>query len=665
MRHPCIGRHRRRLLVPCVSLVHQWICGMVIAVVAVLPVVAQAQGGPLVGKLNILRDVLVSKAAVTTAAVPQFGIGKQGQGVFSGQAVRTLKRSQAEVVFNDRSAIRINERTDLIVQDEETLRRIQLKAGIVWVRVARGVNTQVETPSATAVARGTVFTVQQDEDGSTILTVYEGVVEMRVGDQSVPVAAGSRFTVKPGATPTLVKLTSLETPAEFGGSFVGWWNQIADNAGLAVTTGTDALYDLRTSIIGEAAQALQAARSPFSPNGDNSFFINDPAQRREFLRIVQHSLIPDVKNSGLSLSAYKAQFRDSGVNQRFEFSAADAAFLSHLGVKTVGDYVNATAVNGANLNVKIDTSREYYRLTSVTGQPNYDFRLLDRTESNGWFIGVGAAAALLSTLTQDKTVTFLAPRYEISASGFALSPDVLVGGRANVKGRLEKTRYEVEGNLLSLIYGDPKDTFAKLLSVAVVDQEISRGVRIYAGRRRFYHGPTFLNENLSQLIAERYTGAGITLKQGVLSFDGGYIYDANPDVAGAQHGGLGSLFYQAGDGQFGVHYLRTAGLRDGNGLTMSGSYRLLPGVLEVYGEFGRGPDKATLQTYGAYLPGVFQRTDADVFIEYGSHQGVSNSLTVAALKDARKNVSFRIFADFAGRERGVSAGLGGVYRWGN
>ena len=136
---------------------------------------------------------------------------------------------------------------------------------------------------------------------------------------------------------------------------------------------------------------------------------------------------------------------------------------------------------------------------------------------------------------------------------------------------------------------------------------------------------------------------------------GGYVYDGNPDVSGAQRGALGSVFYQVGEGQFGVHYLHTSGLSDGTGISGSGSYRLLPGVLEVYGEFGRAPDKATIYTAGAYLPGVFQRTDIDVFAEYGFHQGISNSLSLAALKNAGKNANFRLFLDFAGPKRGVSA----------
>ena len=433
------------------------------------PAIVRAQGGAFVGKLNIVRDVLISKPGMAVGAIPQYGIAKQGQGVLDGQSVRTLKRSQAEVVFNDRSAIRISERTDLRIQDEAALRRIALKAGIVWVRVARGVNTQVETPSATAVARGTVFTVQQDEDGSTTLTVYEGTVELRFGDQTVSVPAGSKVTLRPGdKTPTPTKLPQNEIPVEFGGGLVGWWNTVADSPGLAVTSGTDAIYDLRTSLVGESGQQLRTASGqPILPGGE-PFFISDPTQRGQFLAISQQTLVPDVKNTGLTLAGYDVQFGAQLVTNRFTFSAQDAAFLQNLGIRTVDDYIKASTVNGAKLNVGVNTSaRSYYRPGSVTGQPNFDFRLLDRTESSNVILGIGAAAALLANYAQDKTLTFLPPQYELSGSAYAASPYILLGGRANLKGRFGKTRYELEGNLISLVYGDPKDTFSKLLSVAV------------------------------------------------------------------------------------------------------------------------------------------------------------------------------------------------------
>jgi hypothetical protein len=666
----------RRLLLAGLAAVCPLIFGAACVLLGAVPAVVRAQGLTTIGNIRITRAVLVSRDPITSGALPTYLPAKEDQGIFGGQGVRTLKRAQAEVRFrNDQSLLRISERTDVILQDAATLRRIQLKAGLVWVRVAKGVNTQVETPAATAVARGTEFTVEQTPSGSTRLTVYEGTVEIQVGERTVPVHAGETIEVIPdGKTPPGYTLPDAATPLrreqipiEYGGAFSGWWHEIEDGAGVAVTTGTNALLDLRSSTVGEAIQQLKVAQNLGKP-ADSSHVIPDPGEKQSLLDIVHSTLIPDFKSSGLTLSQYEQQFGNQPVDSHYNtLSPSDVTFLGSVGVTTVGDLVDSALVNGAGANVSVDLSRRrtYYKPESIRGQQNFDLRLLDRTDSSTAIFAVGAAAALIADVASGGKLEAFMPKYEVSGFGILADPDSLVGGRARLDGRIGKTNYAFEANVLSLLTGDNKGTFSKLFSVAVVDQQVAPGVTIFAGRRRFYHGPVFQNQNLSQLIAERYSGAGVTVTKGAFGFDGAWVYDSNPDVGGEQSGALGSLFYKAAGGLFGLHYIHVGDLDSGNGVTVSGSYPVLQNHLDVYAEVGKGPDKATLQTYGLYFPGFFQKTDVDAFIEYGSHPGIGRSLSFIGTRDVGKYWNFRGYVDLADSGNDVSGGVAALFRFGN
>jgi hypothetical protein len=427
------------------------------------------------------------------------------------------------------------------------------------------------------------------------------------------------------------------------------------------------ILDLRTSPVSEAIQQVKVAQNLGKPSNP-SHVIPDPGEKQNLLELAQTNLLPDFKSSGLTLSQYQQQFGSQPVSTHYPgLSPSDVDFLGSVGVTTVGQFVDSTLQNGAGANISIDLARRtYYRPESIKGQPNFDLRLLDRTDSSTAVFAVGAAAALLADVAGGGKLVPFVPKYELSGFGILADPESSLGARARLDGRLgSKTAYAFEANVLSILSGDNKDTFSKLFSVAVIDQQVAPGVTLFAGRRRFYHGPVFQNQNLSQLIAERYSSAGVTVTKGAVGFDGAWLYDSNPDVGGAQSGALGSLFYKAAGGLFGLHYIHVGDLDSGNGVTVSGSYPVLQNNLDVYAEVGRGPDNATLQTYGLYFPGFFQKTDVDAFIEYGSHPGIGRSLSLIGSRDVGMNWNFRGYVDFADSGNDVSGGVAAIFRFGN
>ena len=204
-----------------------------ILLVLLASVRASAQG-PTVGALKVIRQVVVTQTAAARGGpyVP----AKQGQEVWSGQGVRTLRRSLAQIAFRDGSVLRMNERSDLVVQDAAALRNIRLQTGAVWLRIARGANTVVETPTATAVARGTEFIVETLPDGRTQLTVFESKVDLIASGRIVTVGAGQTTVIDRLGQPNMPRrLAPEDLPPELGGTRLGWWAPFdQENVGLAL-----------------------------------------------------------------------------------------------------------------------------------------------------------------------------------------------------------------------------------------------------------------------------------------------------------------------------------------------------------------------------------------------------------------------------------------------
>jgi len=191
------------------------------ALVLSLAVVAHGQGSPVVGKFSAARNAQISSSPGGDAFVD----AKVGQPVREGFAVRTYRRSFAEITFNDGSALRVNEQTDLIVQSAQTLRRIRLDRGEVWVKDEHGSRTAVQTPVATATARGTEFLVSSDGT----VTVKEGQVDLEAGGKVVTINAGEIGGIGPGGSPEKVSSGTPNGGGKGGGGNDNNWYQKPQN----------------------------------------------------------------------------------------------------------------------------------------------------------------------------------------------------------------------------------------------------------------------------------------------------------------------------------------------------------------------------------------------------------------------------------------------------
>lgn len=112
---------------------------------------------------------------------------RENTNLVSGDKVKTLEKTRAEIRLEAGKVIRLDENTtvDLVKLVEESQGKVEtdikMEQGNLWAKVGKlGEKTEfkVESPIAGASIRGTTFRVGVTLDGSTQLNVYEGAVEV-------------------------------------------------------------------------------------------------------------------------------------------------------------------------------------------------------------------------------------------------------------------------------------------------------------------------------------------------------------------------------------------------------------------------------------------------------------------------------------------------------
>jgi WD40 repeat protein len=125
--------------------------------------------------------------------------------LYPGGEVWAKESSTALVQFLTREGVlRVAPNTIFTLEhpDPQTL-KIKLDSGQIWVNIEgleEGESFEVETPNATAAVRGTRFSVRVDKDGRTIITVVEGLVDVRTDQGSEQAKPKSQVTVLPDGT---------------------------------------------------------------------------------------------------------------------------------------------------------------------------------------------------------------------------------------------------------------------------------------------------------------------------------------------------------------------------------------------------------------------------------------------------------------------------------
>ncbi len=138
--------------------------------------------------------------------------GTDGMTLVAGTRIKTSADSQALVTFFEGSTTKLEADTEIEIRqvegDDQQATTIILKQrlGRTWSHVVKMLNQgsryEIETPAATAIVRGTLFTTEVDETGSTTVATREGLVSVAAQGREVYVPPQQQTEVGTGTAPT-------------------------------------------------------------------------------------------------------------------------------------------------------------------------------------------------------------------------------------------------------------------------------------------------------------------------------------------------------------------------------------------------------------------------------------------------------------------------------
>lgn len=143
--------------------------------------------------INVVQIDQTSDKQALKAGSRNWQNAVKGQDVFAGDKIRTGLRSVAQINYEDGTMTRIGSRSLLTVKDK----KLNLKRGYMWGKVdkTRTKGLKVFTANAIASIIGTEFFIEAGSDGTTTLTVLEGIVELAGKKGKVSVTAGTSSVV--------------------------------------------------------------------------------------------------------------------------------------------------------------------------------------------------------------------------------------------------------------------------------------------------------------------------------------------------------------------------------------------------------------------------------------------------------------------------------------
>ncbi|MFH1169298.1 MAG: FecR domain-containing protein [Chloroflexota bacterium] len=135
-----------------------------------------------------------------------------GMTLNAGSRIRTAPDAQAVLTFFNGTTITLEPGTDLVVETIEFSTESKSSVlvfkqwiGKTWSRVEKladpGSRYEIQTPSAIALVRGTLFATDVDESGATTIETREGLVSVSSQGREVYVAPGQQTTVEFGVAP--------------------------------------------------------------------------------------------------------------------------------------------------------------------------------------------------------------------------------------------------------------------------------------------------------------------------------------------------------------------------------------------------------------------------------------------------------------------------------
>jgi len=187
--------------------------------------------------------------------------------------VRTREQSRAALRLIDRSLFRLGELSELTVEPMESAAapaRVGLARGLMlFLHRGRPRDVELRTRAVSAAIRGTEFHVSVDDNGRTVLTLFDGEVELSNPQGTLRLVSGEQGTVDPGQPP--VKTPMLVAKNDL----IQWclyYPAVLDAGELALTPAEENALasSLAAYRAGDLLQALALVPAGFQPGSDSA-----------------------------------------------------------------------------------------------------------------------------------------------------------------------------------------------------------------------------------------------------------------------------------------------------------------------------------------------------------------------------------------------------------
>ncbi len=134
------------------------------------------------------------------------------EAVHASDEIRTASDSRAELRWRDGTRMRLGPSSQLTIRkfsknaaNKARVSLFELTLGRVWVRVVQAMKPasrfEIETPTAVAAVRGTIFSVAVGTEGTTSVSVFDGKVQVRD-------TRSQELEVEPGRVADITKATT-------------------------------------------------------------------------------------------------------------------------------------------------------------------------------------------------------------------------------------------------------------------------------------------------------------------------------------------------------------------------------------------------------------------------------------------------------------------------
>lgn len=135
---------------------------------------------------------------------------KVGDILDNGDSLKTEKDGYTELKFEDGSIVKVGANTELNIYKNYLF----LAIGYIKLYITKLFpNFEVRTPSAIAGVRGTEFSVEVLQDMTTLVTVYEGEVELTAQNRTIRLRKGESGIAKPDSPPGIYRREKEEENA--------------------------------------------------------------------------------------------------------------------------------------------------------------------------------------------------------------------------------------------------------------------------------------------------------------------------------------------------------------------------------------------------------------------------------------------------------------------